>query len=743
MADEALHRQIPTLQPRPGDALHQVPLTQTATTGSCQASCHPPYKVTDYTTSNYNIKLLCDYPCQDGYYLYPDGKCYQDCPSPYNKTTDSYEVDYCTSICTTSKYLTTPGYCRLDCSGPLDLMQTIRGILICLSSCGSTQYLYWNGTCEDTCPSPLRSDGTASPKTCNYDCSSGQYLFPNGTCYDKCDSFLVNSTRYGENFCISTYPLSTSGHIYWDGSSQVTCNPPLLSTNKGGIDICQYPCNDTSYLYPDGSCDISCSSPLSSSLTLTKNLCNTRCSSSQWLLPNGSCSTTCSPPMMSHNLHSILLCSSPCQTFSEFYFPDKNLCESACNVPNIANVTAFYRVCHTVFSQSMQAMIMKGINSAGAVGTASLALTSLASPGDSSGASLSSLAKMLLYIRYIDINYPLELEDMFKGTKPSSVSLSLGLELTAKDKNRFAHVPVPEKFASYGLTSSFLIGFWDDLVLLNIIFVLILIIFAFECIAKQVQSKTLSYSLFQKIRIIAQNFLLLQFYTSCSEIILFASIQIQKIKIESFLDGLGLALAFLFIAFTVILLSIHINLVSVHQKIKQKGETDGNMGDFENFYLKKQGLQVLYSNFKASSILHEGYLFFTILRTILFNFTIAILYQQPLAQAIIILVLTTVMVLYLIAKRPFKMLVNFLQQTIAEIILLIVNVCVLSLSIMDKIGDMNHITRNRIAHVVIICSLIFKFLPTAFATIKVAIFAKTYYDQWRSKKGESNRSCTS
>ena len=601
----------------------------------------------------------------------------------------------------------------------------------CNSPCATGEWVFADQTCATSCTLPMVQGMLHTTQLCNSPCSATQYLFPDGTCNDTCNAFLVKSTVHGTKFCKSPCSAASSGYAYWDGSCSSTCALPLVQTTYKGIDICEYPCQSNLYLYPNGDCNNTCSLPLNKISIKGKNLCSSPCSTAQYVFPNQACNASCTSPMTQTTVHTIKLCKSPCGKSPQYYYPDKNQCQAKCNTRRKANQTEYYKVCYKeiISPNSFTQTIVAAGNTAGTASSIGLAATSLASPGDSSSASVGTLAKMMLYIRYINIDYPSQLGALFKGTQASSVSPSLGLEMSTRMKEGFHYLPMPDQFTEYNVNSSFLVNFWDSLIYLSMASGLTLLIFCFEQIAKRIMNRPLLATTLQKIRFILQNFTLLQLYTNCSDIILYTSLQLQRVDIRSNMDLISLILACVFSAIIIFLLSLHVFVVHRHQKTRQRSQNNGNNRELEAFELKNQGFYALFGNFKILSFSHESYLFFAMLRTIAFNLILSLLYKYPLLQAVIIVTLNVLILAYLGLKRPFKQLVNFLQQLTAELILLIVNSGVLLLAILDANNVTDLDKRDTVGHIIIVCSLVFKFMPSGFTLAKIVILVYELYKE--------------
>lgn len=94
------------------------------------------------------------------------------------------------------------------------------------------------------------------------------------------------------------------------------------------------------------------------------------------------------------------------------------------------------------------------------------------------------------------------------------------------------------------------------------------------------------------------------------------------------------------------------------------------------------------------------------------------------------------MLLYLILQRPFSTAVNFAQNITCEIILLIVNICILIIPQTDFGNEASYRLRDNICEVVIYTSLVFNFIPDGFLILK-GIVAVSQWHKVPTKKSSS------
>ena len=135
----------------------------------------------------------------------------------------------------------------------------------------------------------------------------------------------------------------------------------------------------------------------------------------------------------------------------------------------------------------------------------------------------------------------------------------------------------------------------------------------------------------------------------------------------------------------------------------------------------------MFGAFKDNAFSSQGYLFFFVLRSICTNLALAFLPERPLTQSIIMMLLTLAMVVYLGVKRPFKIIVNQVQQITFEMMILTVNIVLVILSIMDATASTA--SREGSSQVILTINLLFGFLPSGFLVAKVIFMGIEYYNQ--------------
>lgn len=134
------------------------------------------------------------------------------------------------------------------------------------------------------------------------------------------------------------------------------------------------------------------------------------------------------------------------------------------------------------------------------------------------------------------------------------------------------------------------------------------------------------------------------------------------------------------------------------------------------------------------------FVIFITLRDVIFSLLLATMFEYPLAQTIIITIMSCLMIVYLLFKKPFKSKFDAGQQLFFEIIGLMVNVGVFLNAILDA-GEYKALEfRNNLGKLIIVSNMIFNFVTGSFMLyflVQLLIDFYKDYQQKRAKKLET------
>ena len=229
------------------------------------------------------------------------------------------------------------------------------------------------------------------------------------------------------------------------------------------------------------------------------------------------------------------------------------------------------------------------------------------------------------------------------------------------------------------------------------------------------------------------------FYSNYGDVVLYSIIEARSIRSSSILSGLDAFSVFIFTIFIClgpILFFVHIKLLLRRKAIleKQGQPLSSAPEEIKEFDAKNSGFQVMFGTFKATSLLNQGALLFFVLRMVMAEIIIGVLYNYPHVQATLLTGLNTLTILYMLVMRPFSKTFNLIQNLFGEIVLLTVNFSVLIQTFIDnKEGDSTS-PRYMISQTVIVCGLVFKMALNVFLALKIILRGVEAYIDRRYKR---------
>ena len=187
-------------------------------------------------------------------------------------------------------------------------------------------------------------------------------------------------------------------------------------------------------------------------------------------------------------------------------------------------------------------------------------------------------------------------------------------------------------------------------------------------------------------------------------------------------------LILVFILLIIISFGVYFKILLRYQKIKTESTA------LEHFTKHYQGFQLFYNDFKDSSLFHQSVLFVIVSKDILFSLITTTLFEYPLVQALLTLMLSLLMVAYYLIKRPFRSAFEAAQQVIYEIIILIVTINIMILAVLDDDNSMDVTARNNTSKVIIVLNFCFNFLAFLFLLAKIGEVLLDAYKNYKKAK---------
>ena len=699
---------------------------------SCLSTCSSPL-----IQANQSGYSTCSQPCASGEYFYWNSSCLSTCNSPFIQTNQSGFLT-CNLSCADGQYLYWNSSCISVCNSPF--VQTNQsGFPTCSRPCASTQYFYWNSSCLPTCSSPLIQANQSGFSTCSHPCTSTEYFYWNNSCLSTCNSPFIQTNQSG--FLTCNLPCANGQYLYWNSSCLPTCNSPFIQTNQSGSLTCSQPCASGQYFYWNSSCLSTCNSPFIQANQSGFLTCDLPCANGQYLYWNSSCSSTCNSPLIQINLLEILTCNLPCPA-STYLYPN-DTCLQNCTTPYIITNRGAFNSCDE-FETMVSSLetntrdlryIPTIIATNNIVMTGSIAMVSVLGIQNPASSTLAGFIKMLPYIKYMKINYPPRLQYLLDNLGSSIISFQFGLAIPSNLQSQFAQYPLPDNFAKYELPSSFLVNYFQTLTSLLMI-VCVVIVLSILCYLIK-KKYTNMYDLLQRLMLIFKwNFLLMIFTTNLDGVALPTSLELRTLNLHSasniisFLCCLSINVA----AFGIFCLIIYIirDIRRSKRLIHSEGRPPAkNPEDKWKYY------QLFYKGSKSDLIIRHIFILPYLIRLYLFYCVIAYLFEYPLTQAILILLLNLILLGYMLGAKPFTSQFVMVQHCSDEITMTVVNICVLILAILDAKGlDLKEVRQN-LGDLIIYANLWFSFTANIFLIGYLALGFKSAYQntKYHGSKG--------
>ena len=653
---------------------------------SCLTSCQ-----TLFSQRIEGTYKFCDYPCTSGQYLYANGSCITTCQTLFNQRTEGTNK-FCDYPCTSGQYLYANSSCMATCQA-LFKPRTEGIYKFCDYPCPSTQFLYPNNSCIATCQTSfsIRMEGTN--KFCDYPCLSTQFLYANSSCLTSCQTLFSQRTELTYKFC--DYPCTSGQYLYANGSCIATCQTQFNQRTEGTNKFCDYPCPSTQF--SDG-CSF-CITGCASCNTANPNRCLV-CKAGYFKLENGTCSTACAFPFIEVLVGSDKYCTSP-----------------GSSKPASPYLNSLAQV--SVKSLSINALISNIL----------FANTPI-------GYGVSGCIKILPYIRYLEIDYPENLERVLNSLNSSFLSFSLGIPISANIQDKFTKHQLPAKFDLYQWHSSFIVNYWQTATSLLFFLGFIVLVWFLSQITKKFPFWI---SFFDRLMLIVRwNFFMMIVCGNFDAVIIATSLELRTFYLSSNRLSSAVSLCFCLLMNVVILCIIALAAYVVKDLRKKRNQVCPTSLTHHHYLHYQQQtwrkVQLFYLGYKDESSIQHFFMSVFLIRLYIFNLIVAHMFAHPLLQTCLITTINICMIAYVLRFKPFKSKIVFWQVLLDEVGMLGVNTSVLILAIFDTRRLQLTSEREEIGLVIIIINISLSIIDNLFLVAYLCSGAKDAYEKTKKHK---------
>jgi len=331
------------------------------------------------------------------------------------------------------------------------------------------------------------------------------------------------------------------------------------------------------------------------------------------------------------------------------------------------------------------------------------------------------LFKLIGYIKYLDMTYPNNLEQALQNWQ-SDIIPSVFPEMSQKTKNKLKAKPIPAVYLKRKVAPPFLENFWFSMLNLAASFFslgcILLALVYYKRKGKKNGELILKYLLTGLV-----NFIIVQLYYHCGDILLFFILETRSIDFGSALSIISFCISILFLSIAICALAFHSFILLRYTK-----RTSG----FEEKY---SCFKILYEAFKDSSFLPSSYLLLFTLRDVALNLVIALLFEHTLAQAILFICICVVFMSYLIIMRPFKKTMENIGQCFFEVLVLLTYIAALLIQCADANdwSDQDQI-KDRLGLGVLVIALVFSVVSTILMIFSLLRMGIHFYKELVQRK---------
>jgi len=393
-------------------------------------------------------------------------------------------------------------------------------------------------------------------------------------------------------------------------------------------------------------------------------------------------------------------------------------------------VSAPYKVGFTCYSEDPNPIqgALKGSVAKGAAATgAANNVLNLWSPADALPFIYGQLKTSIIYMRYMNISRTNKLEELYKLYFDSDTNVIPFVSMSNTIKDAFPQGTLPYMFRKYSLPSSFIANFGDDLLGLLIIFGLFLLTkLTSFVINKWIRNLPTLRIILHRVYITLQNFFVGSFAESLGPIIFYATLEFRNSNHEEeyyILSPFACSISLILGVSIMIACGWILQQFEVARKASRENDPSQKKKEshpaFERLEKKYEGVAVLFEEFDHSSLFTQSAFLLFSIKAVIESLIIGLLFKYPLAQAILLLLLTFMLLAYNIIKKPFKSKIDLVQQLVLILLLLVCNSCLTMMAERDPASKNYQTIKENTSNLIFWILVMFQFIPLAFFAVKL------------------------
>ena len=343
----------------------------------------------------------------------------------------------------------------------------------------------------------------------------------------------------------------------------------------------------------------------------------------------------------------------------------------------------------------------------------------------------------------MDIRYTQKLIDLFSTKSMDDMIKAQLPSITLRINAQFPEYPLPSSFEEYDQQSDFIVNSWIWLLTLVVLIPFTIINSRLvSCLSKP----TLIRKIVVKIKATLQwNYCISTFVENYGGLVFYSSLQfltasycnsgweVLSIVVCVCMNIAGLALLGRIASVIWMTRKRSPALSSISPHETEPSALQSNSPSYHSTYA------IVLEDFKAYSLLQQGFFVVYVVRVYIFNLFIVYLFAYPIVQGVLFSLLTLCMLVYLAVVRPMKKMLDLINSIVLELILLVVNISVTVLSVLDrqKTTKENTEKRNIAEDIILWCNMIFFAFVLFYiiiTTVEQIRLAYVKVKEWRKAK---------
>ena len=351
-----------------------------------------------------------------------------------------------------------------------------------------------------------------------------------------------------------------------------------------------------------------------------------------------------------------------------------------------------------------------------------------------------ALSKIIQYTRYMNISRTQNLENLYTQSV-ATVEIFPMPSLPERFTNDFHETELPYMFAKYELASSFMVNFGNDIVSIFVFMALMLVALLMKWLSKWLRNIHKARLLIIRAKVYLQNYVIGQVFEAFMDIVFYSAMECRTLALGEKLASLSFFVCMMCLIASVSVLILSFWIIRRYQKHKQhlkksKLSPKEYEVQHEKFNKKYEAIQMLYEDFEDESFKTQAGIMYFGMHNGLFSLIISLLYNVPVLQSTLLIMMCCTLIGFLLTKRAIKSKIDLAEVMFFQLSLLTIEI---SLLVRAVVGDDSEGVVEAGSNAVIVLNTVFIFSPYCFMAVKLGISGWGMYKSWKESAGARKR----